>query len=54
MPLNHASRANSETPNETVILALSAAIDANTANAAALKTALDNAVNPPTPEPPAA
>lgn len=40
-----------DTPTDAQLLSLATAIDANTANAAALKTALDNAVNPPVPVP---
>lgn len=36
-----------DTPTDAQLLSLATQIDANTANAAALKTALDNAVNPP-------
>jgi hypothetical protein len=35
--------------NEAEIIALAGVVDANTANAAALKTALDAALNPPQP-----
>lgn len=42
---------NADTPTDAQLLTLSAAIDANTANAATLATALNNAVTPPGPEP---
>lgn len=44
----------SDTPSDAILLSLATAIDANTANAATLKQALDNAVNPPVIPPPVA